>query len=278
MKRKNGITLIALVVTIVVLLILSGITITLLFSDTGIINKTQEAKKTYEDSVIEEMMEMYKLENELVGGQTVKDKLIQNKWVDKDTLEQNGILNLTDNIIVVTNFKGLKEISKNVNRGIDYTGKKIYVINDIDCGAQFNEETGELLQGENFTPIGDSNVWIENEETEEAEIKEFNGDFDGLNYQIKNLYVQKNNEENFCTGLFGYVGEKGIVENLTITNSYIQGYYEIGAIVGRNKGIIRNCTNESKVVGDYHLTGGIAGRNCNTIENCINKGGHHYEK
>ena len=37
--EKNGITLIALVVTIVVLLILAGITISLVFSENGIITK-----------------------------------------------------------------------------------------------------------------------------------------------------------------------------------------------------------------------------------------------
>ncbi len=42
-KQTSGITLVALVVTIVVLLILAGITITMLFSDSGIINKAREA-------------------------------------------------------------------------------------------------------------------------------------------------------------------------------------------------------------------------------------------
>lgn len=271
--NNRGITLIALVITIVILLILAGITVNLVFSDNGIIKKAQEVANTYEDAAIEEMMEIYKLEKSLGDTQTIKDKLIQDGLTDADTLEQNGIVNLTDNIILVTNFEGLKVISNNVNNNdIDYAGKKIYVINDIDCEAQFNEKTGELIQGENFNPIGDSNVQIENEETEEAIIKEFNGTFDGLDYKIKNLYIQKNSVGDFCIALFGYVGENGIVENVIIANSYIQGYYETGAIVGRNKGIIRNCTNESKVVGDYYLTGGIAGRNCNTIENCINKG------
>ncbi len=42
-KNNSGITLVALVVTIVVLLILAGITITMLFSDSGIITKAREA-------------------------------------------------------------------------------------------------------------------------------------------------------------------------------------------------------------------------------------------
>ncbi len=44
MEKVKGITLIALVVTIIVLLILSGITINTLFSDNGIISQAQKAK------------------------------------------------------------------------------------------------------------------------------------------------------------------------------------------------------------------------------------------
>ena len=47
MKNK-GITLIALVVTIVVLLILAGITISLVFGSNGVIQKAQDSKEQTE--------------------------------------------------------------------------------------------------------------------------------------------------------------------------------------------------------------------------------------
>lgn len=43
-KKENGITLVALVVTIVVLLILAGVSISLVLGNNGLINKTKEAK------------------------------------------------------------------------------------------------------------------------------------------------------------------------------------------------------------------------------------------
>ena len=51
-KKENikGITLIALVVTIIVLLILAGITISTLFGENGIITKAQLAKMKYEEA------------------------------------------------------------------------------------------------------------------------------------------------------------------------------------------------------------------------------------
>ena len=44
-KEERGITLIALVVTIVVLLILAGITISLVFGSNGVIQKAQDSKE-----------------------------------------------------------------------------------------------------------------------------------------------------------------------------------------------------------------------------------------
>ena len=46
-KNKKGITLIALVVTIVVLLILAGVTINLLLDENGIIVKSKDARIEY---------------------------------------------------------------------------------------------------------------------------------------------------------------------------------------------------------------------------------------
>ena len=50
-KKEKGITLIALVVTIVILLILSGVTINMLLGEDGIIRTAQEAKNTWEGAV-----------------------------------------------------------------------------------------------------------------------------------------------------------------------------------------------------------------------------------
>ncbi len=49
-KEMKGITLIALVVTIVVLLILTGVGINLVIGDNGIITMAQKAKSEYEEA------------------------------------------------------------------------------------------------------------------------------------------------------------------------------------------------------------------------------------
>lgn len=44
-KRKDGITLVALVITIVILIILATVTINVAFRDGGFIQRTQQAKE-----------------------------------------------------------------------------------------------------------------------------------------------------------------------------------------------------------------------------------------
>ena len=59
-KGESGITLIALVVTIVVLLILAGITISLVFGSNGVIKKAQEANENTKIAQVREQLELAK--------------------------------------------------------------------------------------------------------------------------------------------------------------------------------------------------------------------------
>ena len=76
----SGITLIALVVTIVVLLILAGITISLVFSENGIIAKAREAANKTNEAIINEQTQMNDvtaaMENMLngTGGSTTPEE------------------------------------------------------------------------------------------------------------------------------------------------------------------------------------------------------------
>ena len=63
LRNKKGITLIALVVTIVVLLILAGVTISLLLDENGIIAKSKDARTETRVSQIEDEVGMWKQHN-----------------------------------------------------------------------------------------------------------------------------------------------------------------------------------------------------------------------
>ena len=62
-KNKSGITLIALVVTIIVLLILAGISISMLTGQNGILNRASEAKENTEIASKDEDKKMQGYEN-----------------------------------------------------------------------------------------------------------------------------------------------------------------------------------------------------------------------
>ena len=58
LKQKNGITLIALVITIIVLLILAGISISMLSGDNGILQKATDAKTNTEKANEKEQIQI----------------------------------------------------------------------------------------------------------------------------------------------------------------------------------------------------------------------------
>jgi len=62
-KNSRGITLIALVVTIIVLLILAGTTYTLVIGNDGIFNKAKNATEKYENSARNEQKDMNSMAN-----------------------------------------------------------------------------------------------------------------------------------------------------------------------------------------------------------------------
>ena len=62
LKKQKGITLIALVVTIVVLLILAGVTISLLLDENGIIAKSKDARNANRAGAIKEEITLWKAE------------------------------------------------------------------------------------------------------------------------------------------------------------------------------------------------------------------------
>lgn len=67
-NKQKGITLVALVVTIIVLIILAGISITMLVGDNGIITMAQKAKENIELAKIEEENQLNALYGELANA------------------------------------------------------------------------------------------------------------------------------------------------------------------------------------------------------------------
>ena len=97
LKNKKGITLIALVVTIVVLLILAGVTISLLLDENGIIAKSKDARIGTRASQVEDEVEMWKQHNFInkesnqaqENADTMLANLISRKLLTEDEIDRN---------------------------------------------------------------------------------------------------------------------------------------------------------------------------------------------
>ena len=90
MRENKGITLIALVVTIVVLLILAGVSISMLMGENGIITQAQNAKKEQSHSAVSEAISMkyneYQMEKDIPSSNVLAnffDYLIEKQYIDE---------------------------------------------------------------------------------------------------------------------------------------------------------------------------------------------------
>ncbi len=76
-EENKGITLIALVITIIVLLILAGVSIAMITGENGIITQAQKAKENTEQAAKNEMAALNSIEDylsEQTGGGYLKNK------------------------------------------------------------------------------------------------------------------------------------------------------------------------------------------------------------
>ncbi len=87
-RQENGITLIALVITIIVLLILAGVTIAMLTGDNGIISKAMQAKIRTEEAKETEETGLNEIENYINGKSAEAGVVIQDlKSIKSDGTE-----------------------------------------------------------------------------------------------------------------------------------------------------------------------------------------------
>ena len=98
-KGQGGITLVALVVTIVVLLILAGITIALVFAQNGVVGKAQEAARDSNKGTIADNIQGYIVSQQMEAIQTNADQDITTDL--KSALTAAGITNSGSGTVTV---------------------------------------------------------------------------------------------------------------------------------------------------------------------------------
>ena len=152
---------------------------------------------------------------------------------------------------LISTADDLRELAAAVNGGESFSGEYFEVTQDIDLeGSEQNQ----------WTPIGGygANTSLQ-----------FLGTFDGGGYEISGLYI--NNRSALYQGLFGYLGEGAVVQNLGVSGS-VAGYYHVGGVVGENHGTVSGCYNTGDVNGSYSNVGGVVGRNYGIVSDAYNTG------
>ena len=98
-KNKNGITLVALVVTVVILLILAGVSLNLVLGEQGIIRKANEGRTNYLNASEEEYSLLNKLSDDIDtyarGGEKNPPAI---EWQLVNDLDNDGVISIGDEI------------------------------------------------------------------------------------------------------------------------------------------------------------------------------------
>ena len=293
-KQKNkqrGITLIALVVTVIVLIILAGVSIAMLVGENGIITQAQRAEEATTQAMQKEAIELAVASVQAQGtielDKTKLETALQSQLGDTEyDLTENGdgsfLLQIAErsyyidstgeviteeNMIAIGSTEELKAFRDDVNSGNTYEGKYIYLTSDIT-----------LDNSEEWVPIG---LRI-TDNSDDVENKPFKGIFNGNNHEINGIYI---NTEDKAQGLFGFIRNSKI-SNLTVgENNNITGGISTGGVCGYvYNSIIFSAINKANIYGNYgnnSQVGGIAGTTNNNsiiINSCnfgnINSSGH----
>jgi len=145
-KRNKGITLIGLVITIIVLLILAGVTITALSGDNGIVTRAKEAVKKTKTAQEEELKQLYEIEKML---EDIENPKIESNFTNVNTSDSNpaGVLPTNSTVVEADANKGIVIKDKNNNEWVWVEVPKTTVFSDLTI------DTKGTLTEQNYTDI-----------------------------------------------------------------------------------------------------------------------------
>ena len=170
-KLKKGITLIALVITIIVLLILAGISISMLSGDNGILQKATDVKTNSNNAQIKERLQLA-YHSALTGGQGSYTKDNLEEELEKEFGENNYNVDDSDNTNWILSAKGqdvtipagkATEIGKLASEIFESDGTtegKMHIGDYVNYPVYYdNVSSYEYYTGEEFIPADEYIGW-----------------------------------------------------------------------------------------------------------------------
>jgi len=169
-------------------------------------------------------------------------------------ITMNGSYNITANFalgISVRDWYDLDDIRNNLS------GSYI-LMNDLDSSTAGYEELASPTAngGKGWQPIG-------------PEGNEFVGSFDGQGYEIRDLFIDRPDED--FVGLFAVVEEGGVIEDIGVVNAAVTGDVFVGGLVGANAGTVSDSYCTGSVTGEYNV-GGLVGVNAGNVSDSYSSG------
>jgi hypothetical protein len=130
---------------------------------------------------------------------------------------------------------------------------EILLMNDLDSATDGYTELASPTanEGQGWLPIG---IWPD----------PFTGSFDGQGFEIKDLFIDRPGATN--VGLFSFVNEGAIVEDVAVTDVDVTGDTYVGGLAGHSRGNLSNCHSTGIVTGDTYV-GGLVGENGGIVSN-----------
>ena len=174
-KNEKGITLVALVITIIVLLILAGVTLSMVMGDSGIFGKANSAKEKTQLSNAEETIKLAVLENKVKsvsGDAALTNEKLKEEIAKKLTEQGYAVSGSTvtyygDKTIDIENYLE-KDLTYNVGDKVMVGGENFYVIKasstseeKVTLLAEKNIDTTAMAQSDSANTIAFSstNYW-----------------------------------------------------------------------------------------------------------------------
>jgi len=249
---EKAITLIALVVTIVILLILAGVTITMTLGQNGLFIKAQAGRKEYEQAEVREDLSMLITQYTWDKASEKTDKSLG------DYLKDNGATSVNvnaDGTTLEVTYKGYTfKVNKDSGK---ITGVSKGDNNDNPVTPTIKPKVGEIVS---YTPDTVENYNLSAEKSGDSNVQTIDNMYDPTTWKV--MEVDKNGN---ITKLFGVPNGKQSMINFYGSVGYNNGVYLLNDICAkRYKNTSLGATAKHLAIEDIELKmneDGITARN-----------------
>ena len=235
-KENKGITLIALVITIIVLLILTGVTIATLTGENGILTRATDAKEQTEIASVREQAQL-----DITNW--VADKMENGEDVIVNTPEKiQEILESVNQNNENKYYKGFTDTGITTPNGYEVPYEELYITSS--SGEETASKTIEDLVAGDIVYYDTGNTSVGNEGIIEC-------------FGVS----EDSNKVSAVGGIIGWIsktGTSGTIEN-NYNNGKVTGKTSIGGIIGRsaNTFTITKCYSKGEVEGESQIGAAI---------------------